>query len=98
MNKLRTKERELSSQRERERVKRESQGLEIEEQEPFFSDFPPPEFWIALKSYSDTQEFKAKSSRGKRNRHKRDSSAPPLPTYRGGWCAIARKYGNLIFY
>ena len=62
MNKLRTKERELLSQRERKRAERESQGLEIVEQEPFCPDFTPPEFWNALKSYFGMQELKAKSS------------------------------------
>ena len=74
----------LASQRERERAERESQGLGIEEQEPYRLDSVPPDFWNALKSYSDTAEFKAKSSRAKSNRRKGDSGAPPLPTYRGG--------------
>ena len=96
MNKRRTKERELSFQREREQVERESQGLEIEEHEPFCLDFTPLEFRNALKSYSNMQEFKAKNSRGKSNRRKGDSSTPPLPTYRGGAYSAARLRENMV--
>ena len=92
MNKLRNKERERVSQQEREQAEREGQGLEIEEQEPFCPDFTLREFWNALKSYSDTQEFKAKSSRGKSNRRKGNSSAPPLPTYCGSPIFAARLF------
>lgn len=96
MNKLRNKERELLSQQERERAERKSQGLEIEEQEPYCPDFTPPELWSALKSYSDTQEFTAKSSPGKSNRRKGDSDAPPLPTYRGGPISAVRLRESMV--